>query len=236
MTQLPLGIRLSTSATFNNFEVGRNQELVELLHQKSDSPPVYIWGGRGSGRTHLLQAVCRERAMQGDAVFYLPLQDLQENTTPAILEGISLARCVCLDDLEGIAGDAHWEGALFSLYNALHEAGQRLIVTAASPPSEIFLGLNDLRSRFSWGLTYHLQPPDEAAKRRILKERAEARGLRLGEDVISYLMHRWQRDISSLLALLDDLDQASWVNKRALTLPFVRDCLSHLMRDGTNSG
>ncbi len=228
MNQLPLAIRLSTSATFSNFVVGENQELIDVLRQADVFEPIYLWGGRGSGRTHLLQALCREGAAKGESVFYLPLAAVTDRLTPDVLDGMTHTRWLCLDDLEGIAGDRLWEEALFGLYNALREARCQLVVTARTPPAELPLALADLRSRLAWGLTYRLQPPDEAAKRRILKERAQARGLHLGDEVIAYLMHRWQRDIGSLLALLDDLDQASWINKRALTLPFVRDCLNRM--------
>ncbi|MBI1195689.1 MAG: DnaA regulatory inactivator Hda [Gammaproteobacteria bacterium] len=224
MKQIPLSLRLRESATFENFVVGANAELVATLCGDDKSAPgmIYIWGGPATGRSHLLQAVCRRDS--DTAAFYLPLAD-GIDFDPAILSGLAAFPDVCIDDVDPIAGQPEWERALFVLYNELREREGRLIVTARRPVQELDWRLPDLRSRLSWGVTYHLQPLDDDGKYEALLRRATNRGLDLPDEVAQYLMTHCARDLGALFAVFDDLDNSSLIYKRRLTIPFVRECL-----------
>lgn len=221
--QLSLAIRLQDTATFDNFLSTGNEGLLAALRQ-SDAPSLYFWGPAGTGKSHLLQAVCHQAAAQGRRAAFLPLAE--PGLQPAMLEGMEQFDRLCLDDIDRVAGDPGWETALFHLYNRLTAAGHQLLVTAAVSPAALDIRLPDLRSRLGWGPVFQLQPLADSAKRQALQQRAAARGLSLDDEVADYLMKRCPRDMASLFALLEGLDDASLAAQRRLTIPFVREYLT----------
>jgi len=220
--QLPLRIGLRDSATLGNFLTGPNAEAVAALEQ-SDEPFVYLWGASGTGKSHLLQAVCHEFAATGGTPAYLPLAE--ERLAPEVCEGLEAMPLVCFDDVQAVAGEPEWEVALFHLYNRVREAGGRLLAAGTAPPGQLGFGLPDLRSRLGWGPVFHLQPLSDDQKVEALCRRASARGITLGPEVARYLMRRYRRDTHGLFDLLERLDRASLAAKRRLTIPFVRELL-----------
>lgn len=222
MIQLPLGIGLRDSATFANFHPAANREALLALSQGGEQF-IYLWGGPGSGKTHLLQALCQQQAEQERTVAYLPLAEA--GMVPEMLEGMENMDLLALDDLDRVAGQGHWETALFHLYNRLRDAGGRLVVTANASPAALPIQLPDLASRLGWGLTLQLAANDDTAKLAILQLRARNRGLELSDEVGHYLLRRSERDMESLIRLLERLDAASLREQRRLTIPFVKTLL-----------
>ena len=224
--QLTLPVTLRDDATLENFlPVPGTEALLIALGQQlgvTGEPVIYLHGGEGSGKSHLLQACCH-RASSG--ALYLPLAELIDYSPEEVLADVADMRLICLDDLDAIAGIHAWELALFELYNRARETGARLLVAAASAPRSISLELEDLRSRFSWGVVFRLSSCDDEHKKAVLQHRAGRRGLTLPDEVASYLVSRAPRGLESLLQLLDRLDQASLEQKRGLSIPFVRQTL-----------
>jgi len=227
MRQIPLGLKLRESATFENFVSGGNAELVSVLSgdDQTHQGMIYIWGGASTGRSHLLQAVCHRDRGANATAFYLPMTQ-SADLDPAVLNGLASFDEVCIDDVDCVVGQSAWEQALFGLCNEIRECGRRLIVTARLPAPDIPWRLADLRSRLSWGVTYHLQALDDQGKYEALVRRALNRGLELPEDVGRFLLTRCGRDLGGLFVLLDELDNSSLVFKRRLTIPFVKECLA----------
>lgn len=221
--QLPLGIGLKDSATFDNFYPADNALVLKAL-QQDEEQMVYLWGPRGCGKSHLLQALCHATAAKGPAPVYLPLQELVA-LSPAILQGLEQQALIAIDDIQEIAGLAEWEEALFHLYNRIREAGKRLVVSANVAPAGLALSLPDLTSRLGWGPVFQLTPLSDADKRAALLLRARRRGLEMSNEVVEYLLRRCPRDMDSLFNLLNQLDQASLAAKRKLTIPFIRQLL-----------
>jgi len=222
MNQLLLGIGLRDSATFDNFFPARNSPVVAALCQ-ADEPFVYLWGSSGSGKSHLLQALCQQLAEQGQTVAYLPLAEA--GMVPQMLEGMENMSLLAIDDLDSVAGNADWETALFHLYNRMRDAGARLLVAAHVSPAALPIQLRDLASRLSYGLTLHLQDLSDEDKRQLLQLRADNRGFELPDEVANYLLKRCERDMESLITLLDRLDVATLQAQRKLTIPFVKSLL-----------
>ncbi len=228
--QLALNLRLRDASSFENYLAGRNREAVERLQQAArslGSAPqapaswLYLWGEPGSGKTHLLEAVCRAAQEQGHAPLYVPLAEKADFTT-ALLEDAEQAPLVCVDDVDAVAGDATWEAALFALYEQLRAHGGMLLFAASTSPAAIGLRLADLATRLAAGLVYQLQPLTDVEKLAALRLRAQRRGLEMTEEVANYLLTRFPRDMHSLFALLDRLDTATLVAQRRLTIPFLR--------------
>ncbi len=231
--QLPLGLRLPATARFDNFIVGPNAEAVAAVRQlatdlatEPNSTVVFLSGAAGSGKTHLLQAACRQVEVCAEHSIYLPLADLVEHD-PAMLEGLEQYVLLAIDDFQAIAGRRDWEEALFHLFNRQREAGGRWLCAASVAPEHLGVSLPDLRSRLGWGAVYALQPVDDAARMQILTVRAHERGLVLAEDTAQYLLRRCPRDLPALMALLERLDTAALTAQRRLTVPFVKEVLGN---------
>jgi DnaA family protein len=224
--QLTLPVHLRDDATLENFlspdDSGALTGALEQQLGADGEAMIYLHGGEGSGKSHLLQACCH---CAGSGALYLPLAELVNYPPEEVLADVASMRLICLDDLDAVAGDRQWELALFELYNRVRELGCRLLVAAAASPRELPLALEDLRSRLSWGVVFYLPGSDDERKIAILRFRAERRGLILSDEVANYLVMRAPRGLDPLLELLDRLDRASLVEKRALSIPFVKRTL-----------
>jgi len=225
--QIPLGIQLKAAARFSNFVAGPNEELLDQLQLAANGrgePFFLIWGSAGSGKSHLLQASCHHAASVGRTVAYLSLQD-HLNVRPELLDGWDAYDLVCLDDMDAIAGQRQWEEAIFHLYNRIREQRGGLVVSSNSAPAHLPLCLPDLRSRLGWSLTYQLKFLDDQQRLQALQLRAQQRGCEMSDETGRYLMRRLPRDMPALFDLLDQLDEASLVAQRKLTVPFVKSVL-----------
>lgn len=226
--QLSLGMRLRDDASLENFVPGANGLVITTLERLLSNPAehqLYLWGARDSGKSHLLQAMCRHAEAQGESALYLSLAD-PNALHPSVCDGLECYRLLCLDDLQGIAGRADWEQAVFHLYNRVRDQGGRFLFSGDVPPDQLGITLADLVSRLAWGAVLVLQSLGEADKPLVLQLRARQRGLVMPDEVAGYLLRRCPRDMKALLALLDRLDQASLAAKRPLTIPFVREVLA----------
>lgn len=221
--QLPLGVRLRDSSVFASYLTGHNQLVVEsllALYPEAHRPAVWLHGPTGTGKTHLLQALCVRAGEHWQPAAYLPLRQIFA-MGPEILNGCGRLSWVCVDDVATVAGSDEWERAIFRLYTELEDTGGRLVVAAASAPAGAGFKLRDLASRFGGGTVLKLQALDEAEQIAALKLRAEQRGLELPDETARYLLVRLPRDMQSLCAFLDTLDEASLVAQRRLSVPFV---------------
>jgi DnaA family protein len=227
--QLPLPLGFNEEQGFAQFYAGVNAESVGHLRRflsAQDETLIFLWGERGLGKTHLLQACCQEAHHLGLSLSYLPLATLLTHGI-GILEGIEQQQLVCLDDIDVAAGHTDWEHALFDTFNRIRDTGHRLLVTASQPPAELAIGLPDLKTRLGWGLTLMLKPLNDAEKLQALGLRAHNLGLTLEPAVGRFLLAHYRRDLLSLFELLHRLDRASLAAKRRLTLPFVKSYLEN---------
>lgn len=225
--QLPLGIDLRDDCTLETFFPGDNDQALAHVKQIAKGEGelfIYLWGREGVGRTHLLQGACHWANRHNQTAFYLslaPLKDLH----PSIFEGLERLDLICLDDVEAIAGHKEWEEALFYLFNRLRSQNRRLLVAANCAPKALPIRLPDLLSRLSWGVVYPLQSLDDDNLLMALQLRAKERGLMLTDDVGAFLIRRCTRSMPELYGLLEELDKASLVAKRRLTIPFIKAVL-----------
>jgi DnaA family protein len=226
MRQLPLGVRIADRAVFASFFPGANAQAVAHLYALASGAAAgaaWVCGPESSGKTHLLQAatvLASEQLRAG----YFPLAELAALGVGA-LEGLPQLECVCLDDLDAIAGQVLWERALFGLYHELEERGARLIAAAREPPALMHWALPDLGSRFAASAVFQLRPLTESEQQQALELRARQRGFELPPETARWLQRRFPRDMRTLYHLLDTLDEAGLVAQRRLTIPFIRSVL-----------
>ncbi|WP_419836097.1 DnaA regulatory inactivator Hda [Endozoicomonas atrinae] len=228
--QLPLSVQLRDDATFANFYSGRNETLVNLLDMDRSVPGIeseqfiFLYGPKGVGCSHLLQAACHQVDRRSGRSIYLPMKELV-HYSPKLLEGIERLQLVCLDDIGEVAGIDEWEEALFDLFNRLRDSRTRFLVAADNPPKALGIQLQDLVSRLGWGMVFQVHPLDDRDKVSALKLRAHYRGFDLSDEVARFIIHRGSRDMGNLFTLLQKLDSASLRAKRKLTIPFVKEVM-----------
>lgn len=222
-TQIPFSFQAPEFATLDNFIAGENKQLLFSLKNTGDQL-IFIWGDKGVGKTHLLEAMVFYYQSLDKNAFYLPLQ-IQEDFEPQMLESLETFDLVCLDNVDQVVGNKEWELALFNFFNRIREAGGRLILSAGQNAHNLDIKLADLRSRLSWGITYQLRGLNDVEKINALKIRAHLRGFMMDDKVAQYLMKHSSRDMSELMSLLDKLDYASLVEQKKLSIPFVKNYL-----------
>ena len=200
MKQLLLDIKPAAPPTLLNFIAGQNAEalasLNAVLNNNAQTNFIYLWGEAGSGKSHLLQA-CNALNL-GDQNFRI------------------------MDDVHLLDNDA--QIALFNTYNQLKDTGGTLITAGLHAPTQMHLR-DDLATRLAWGLVYQLQPLNDAEKALALQNHAAERGIRLPSEVVEYCLRYLRRDLSTLMATLDALDEWSLTTKKPVTVPMLRQLL-----------
>jgi len=226
MRQIPLGVRLPDRALFESFLPARNAQALEHLRQVAlgaTSGLTWLCGPAGCGKTHLLQAVCAASAERTRAG-YVPLGAVAPLGL-GVLDGLPQLECLCLDDVDCIAGQGEWERAIFAMLRELEDTGGRLVLAARSPPALLEWALPDLGSRCAAGAVFQLRVLDEGEQYAALQLRARLRGLELPEETWQWLRRRFPRDMRTLYEVLDRLDEAALAAQRRLTVPFIREVL-----------
>ena len=227
MKQLALDIGLSTRPTLETFFAGPNEAALSHLRLWTSGGtrapvPTYLWGETGSGKTHLLQAVHQALSDQGLSVGWL---DSYTNRPPEFEDDWV---AVLMDDVH--LYDTEQQHTAFNWFvNALtpRTGTPRWVLAAGQlPPADLRLR-DDLRTRLGWGHVYGLQLLLEPERRAVLRQAADARGLFLSDEVMSYMLNRFSRDLGSLMQLLDHLDHYALQTQRALTIPLVRAMLEN---------
>lgn len=218
MKQLALELASPPPPTLDNFVVGENAEVVAALRAlaRGDGGErfIYLWGGSGSGRTHLLRAVLQALGAAG-----------RKARLHAAADGVVAAQAddiVGVDDVQYL--DAPAQIGLFNIYNELKDGSGVLVATGDVPPARLPLR-PDLLTRLAWGLVYEVRALSEDDRRAALRDYAAARGFELPREVADYLLARAPRDLGSLRTLVDTLDRLSLEQKRAITVPLARELL-----------
>ena len=221
--QLPLLFQAPENAVFDNYIAGENQQLVDSLQDDNESL-VFMWGEKGVGKTHLLQAIANQYQAKDLNAIYIPMQ-MDDDFPPELLEGLEMMDIVCLDDLHKVIGDKKWEEALFHFFNRIRDNQGRLILAANNSAVNLDIHLPDLKSRLTWGITYQAKILSDQDKKAVLKLRAHQRGFEMSDDIADYLLKRATRDMDELIKLLDKLDYESLAEQRKLTIPFIKNYL-----------
>nr|VFK54899.1 MAG: regulatory inactivation of DnaA Hda protein [Candidatus Kentron sp. TUN]VFK60665.1 MAG: regulatory inactivation of DnaA Hda protein [Candidatus Kentron sp. TUN] len=222
---LPLGIRSRPSLT--NFIAGPNREAWEAVNSIASGTGervVYLWGAEGTGKSHLLEAGYQKIIQQNQEAEYLSCR-ASISIRPSTIRETRKIDLICIDDIDTQVGNRDREETLFHAYNLAEANGTRLLVAGKQNPAGADFSLPDLGSRFAAGLVLRLHPLDDDGRRMAIKCRAEEWGFTFPDRVIAFLLRRYQRDMHSLFVLLEEIDQATLVKKRPVTIPFVRDLL-----------
>ncbi len=212
MKQMALALARPPAPDFDSYASGRNAEALAAMRAiaaaRETERMIYLWGAPGSGKSHLLHATANAATRR---VAWFPVQ-------PADVADA----LVLVDDVERL--DAEAQRLLFNVYNEVRDDGGCLVVAGAAPPPGLALR-DDLVTRLSWGLVLQLHALTDDEKIAALERHAHGRGLKLPGEVSAYLLRHGQRDLPSLIGILDALDRHCLETQRPVTLPLLREVL-----------
>ena len=217
MKQIPLAIGPESQPSFDNFLPGANgAALAHLRALPLPATPVYLWGGAGCGKTHLLQALAARCQQAGQTVGWF---DAADHLPWALSPAWSL---VVVDRCEAL--DAAAQHAAFTLFEDAAAHGVQWVAAGRLPPVDLPLR-DDLKTRLAWGHVFAMQPLPDPETRAALRREADRRGIFLSDEVMDFLLTHFERDLAHLMRLLDRLDGYGLAHGRRITVPLVRQML-----------
>jgi DnaA family protein len=225
MQQIPLDIGVPLIPTLDNFYAGPNAEVIAYLRQwlqgGAELSPVgvYVGGASGSGKSHLVGALAEALRNRGQSVGVLRPDAL------ATVEFDPAWSALILEDVH--AYDAVRQQRAFNWFVNAQSHQRTVFATGQVLPRALVLR-EDLRTRLGGGQIFYLQPLSDAQVRTVLRDSAQVRGLVLGDEVLDFVLHRFSRDLGSLMPLLAALDHYALQTQRAITIPFIKTMLESL--------
>lgn len=215
-TQLPLQLKLEQHTCLDDYIGSASATLLGL------NGAVLVYGASASGKSHLLQGICRHADEAGQRAIYLSdLSTLQAN----VLEGLESADLVCIDDVQALIGKPDWELALFHLLNACKDAEAKLVLATAVPPKELMAQLPDLSSRLRAAYQVMTDELDDEQKLEVIRRKAHRLGFEMNEEVCRFILARSRRDMRHLAHLVEQLDIETLQKQKKVTIPFVKQAL-----------
>jgi chromosomal replication initiator protein len=252
--QVPVPIAANGSAsktlqsryTFESFVVGPSNRLAAAAAQAvAESParaynPLFLYGGVGLGKTHLLHAVGNASAASGLQVLYVSSEEftndlinaIRNHTTDAFRDRYRNIDVLLIDDIQFIAGKESTQEEFFHTFNTLHGQDKQLVISSDRPPKALVTLEERLRSRFEWGLTADIQPPDYETRLAILRSKAERLGRTMPFEFLETIARRVQSNIRELEGALNRVLAYSDLSGLPLTADLVNSALSDLLPKG----
>ena len=241
---LPLSI-FNPRYRFETFVVGKSNELAFAASKSiAENPggsfnPLFIYGGAGLGKTHLIQAIgqqLRDASARTKVVYMSADSFVTELITSIRYDRMQQFRdryrkvdALLLDDIQFLAGKERTQEEFFHTFNALYEAQKQIVFTSDAPPKEIPTLEDRLRSRFEWGLIADIQPPDLETKVAILRKKAEERKIDLPHDAALFVAERVRTNIRELEGLLNRIAVYASMTGNKLSIDLVREALKDLL-------
>lgn len=218
--KIPRGNGLNPRYTFSNFIVGSNNDLAYTACQAvvktpgEKYNPLFLYGGVGLGKTHLMQAVGNQIIKEKPelTVLYITSEDFYKDfidsmrfKTKGFSDTYRNVDVLIVDDMQFIAGKEKSQEEFFHTFNTLHQNNKQIIISSDRPPKDIPTLTDRLRSRFEWGMTIDIQMPDFETRCAILEAKAELSGVKLSTDVVEFLANNIKTNIRELEGSLNQI-------------------------------
>jgi len=235
--------KINTRYSFNNFVVGASNRLAHAACMAvAENParaynPLFLYGGVGLGKTHLLHAIGNTAQNSGLRVLYVSSEEftndlinaIRSHNTQAFRERYRSMDVLLIDDIQFISGKESTQEEFFHTFNTLHGQDKQLVISSDRPPKAMNTLEERLRSRFEWGLTVDIQPPDLETRTAILRSKAERTGRQVPNDILDSIARQIQSNIRELEGALTRVLAYSDLIGQPLSLQLVNVALADLL-------
>jgi len=237
-------VPLNAKFTFETFVVGTSNQFAHAAaHSVAMNPsrrynPLYIYGGVGVGKTHLMHAIGRELIARGKMRVIFTTS---ERFTNEVVSGIKYGKMaelrsryrtadvLLIDDIQSLGSKERTQEEFFHTFNELHDAQKQIVISSDCPPKEIGGLVERLRSRFEWGLMADIQSPDLETKVAILQKKAELEGAQLPVDVCTFIAEKTKTNVRELEGALVKLFAYSSLTETPISIAMAKQVLKHLI-------
>jgi chromosomal replication initiator protein len=237
-------INLNPKFTFDSFVVGACNQFAHAAAQavaidpSKRYNPLYLYGGVGMGKTHLMHAIGRALIARGKMRI---IYTTSERFTNEVVSGIKLGRMpqlreryrsadvLLIDDIQSLGTRDRTQEEFFHTFNELHDAQKQIVISSDCPPKEITGLVERLRSRFEWGLMADIQAPDLETRMAILQKKAEIDGVRLPAEVCAFIAEKTKSNVRELEGALTKLIAYSSLTQTPISALMAKQVLKHLL-------
>jgi chromosomal replication initiator protein len=237
--------KLNPSFTFESFIVGdSNQFAYTTAKSAAEKPgeqynPLFIYGGVGLGKTHLLQAIGNYHLDLGKTVIYTTLEQfmnsftshLRSQTMDRFRDKFRECDLLLIDDIQFLSRKEQTQEEFFHTFNELHQAKKQIVMTSDRQPNKIAGLVDRLKSRFEWGLMADIQPPGLETKIAIIHKKCELDGIRLEKDIINYIATHMGDNIREIEGTIIKLNALSSMLNQPITMEFTRNAIKDQLKE-----
>jgi chromosomal replication initiator protein len=235
---------------FDRFVVGESNRFAHTACRQVSDPlsksfnPLFLYGGVGLGKTHLMNAIGHQLSAGNPnaRILYVSSEQFMNSFIEAIGQGKQVefrdhyrrVDLLMIDDVQFFSGKERTQTEFFHTFNALYDAGKKIVISSDRPPKELTTLEDRLRNRFSWGLVVDVMPPDLETRIAILKKKAMEEQIELPNEDILYIPERVQSNIRELEGVLVRLRAYSVLQTQPICLQLAKDILGHLLDGDSN--
>jgi chromosomal replication initiator protein len=244
----PVQKNFNSRYTFDSFVVGPNSRLAHAASQAvAENPakaynPLFLYGGVGLGKTHLLHAIGNEAARNHQNILYVSSEEftndlinaIRRHDTSTFREKYRKVDVLLIDDIQFIAGKESTQEEFFHTFNTLHGQDKQIVISSDRPPKAMVTLEERLRSRFEWGLIVDIQPPELETRIAILRFKAEQAGRVVPDEILESVAKKIQANIRELEGALTRILAFSDLSGRPLTLELANLALVDLLPDDSD--
>jgi len=240
---------LNPSFTFSSFVLGESNSLAfNVSKAVAETPgeqynPLFIYGGVGLGKTHLMQAIGNELLKSGKKVIYNTFEqfmnrytaNLRSKTMDRFREYYRNCDILLIDDIQFISRKEQTQDEFFHTFNELHSLNKQIVITSDRAPKKIAGLVDRLKSRFEWGMLVSINPPELETKIAIIQKKSQLNGIRMPDDVVNFLASNLGNNIREIEGTIIKLNAMSNLLRQPITLDFAKSAIQDYLNEKKKS-